>query len=121
MFEHTKNPTINDIDLLKIGRHFRLDQETKFVVGRNKDENEMIKAIALPDDILLEAKDFVGPVSILRGTNSKKHLQFAASVTLRYSDAPNDKTAIVSIKQNDSVEEISSESAKEEAYIQFRM
>ena len=121
LFEHTKNPTINDIDLLKIGRHFRLDEETKFVVGRNKDENEMIKAIALPDDILLEAKDFVGPVSILRGTDLKKHLKFAASVTLRYSDAPNDKTAIVLIKNNDSDEEIFSESAKEESYIQFRM
>lgn len=121
LFEHTKNPTINDIDLLKIGRHFRLDEETKFVVGRNKDENEMIKAIALPDDILLEAKDFFGPVSILRGTDLKKHLKFAASVTLRYSDAPNDKTAIVLIKNNDSDEEISSESAKEESYIQFRM
>ncbi|MGB1878985.1 MAG: tRNA (5-methylaminomethyl-2-thiouridylate)-methyltransferase, partial [Nitrosopumilus sp.] len=110
LFEHTKNPTINDIDLLKIGRHFRLDEETKFVVGRNKDENEMIKAIALPDDILLEAKDFFGPVSILRGTDLKKHLKFAASVTLRYSDAPNDKKAIVLIKNNDSDEEISSES-----------
>ena len=32
LFEHKKNPTINDIDLLKIGRHFRLDEETKFVV-----------------------------------------------------------------------------------------
>ena len=72
LFSHTKNPTINDIDLLKIGRHFRLDEETKFIVGRNKDENEMIKAISLPGDILLEAKDFVGPVSILRGSNSKK-------------------------------------------------
>ena len=71
LFDHTENPTINDIDLLKIGRHFRLDEETKFVVGRNKDENEMIKAIALPGDILLEAKDFVGPVSILRGKNAK--------------------------------------------------
>ena len=121
LFEHKKNPTINDIDLLKIGRHFRLDEETKFVVGRNKDENEMIKAIALPDDILLESKDFVGPVSILRGVNSKKHIEFASSVTLRYSDAPNDKTLIVSIKQSDSVEEITSESAKEESYIQFRM
>ncbi|HJM79200.1 MAG TPA: tRNA (5-methylaminomethyl-2-thiouridylate)-methyltransferase [Nitrosopumilus sp.] len=121
LFTHTKNPTINDIDLLKIGRHFRLDKETKFIVGRNKDENEMIKAIALPNDILLEAKDFVGPVSILRGSNSKKHLKFASSVTLRYSDAPNNMTAIVSIKDNDLIDEITSESAKEEEYIQFRM
>ena len=121
LFSHTKNPTINDIDLLKIGRHFRLDEETKFIVGRNKDENEMIKAIALPGDILLEAKDFVGPVSILRGSNAKQHLKFASSITLRYSDAPNNKQAIVSIKNNDLVEEIASQSAKEESYIQFRM
>ena len=121
LFSHTENPTINDIDLLKIGRHFRLDEQTKFIVGRNKDENEMIKAIALPGDILLEAKDFVGPVSILRGSNAKEHLKFASSVTLRYSDAPNNKQAIVSIKDNDLVEEITSQSAKEESYIQFRM
>jgi len=121
LFSHTENPTINDIDLLKIGRHFRLDEETKFIVGRNKDENEMIKAIALPGDILLEAKDFVGPVSILRGSNAKKHLKFASSVTLRYSDAPNNEQAIVSIKNNDLVEEITAESAEEKSYIQFRM
>ncbi len=121
LFSHTENPTINDIDLLKIGRHFRLDEQTKFIVGRNKDENEMIKAIALPGDILLEAKDFVGPVSILRGSNAKKHLKFASSVTLRYSDAPNNEQAIVSIKDNDLVEEIASQSAEEESYIQFRM
>ena len=121
LFSHTENPTINDIDLLKIGRHFRLDEQTKFIVGRNKDENEMIKAIALPGDILLEAKDFVGPVSILRGSNAKKHLKFASSVTLRYSDAPNNEQAIVSIKNNDLVEEITAESAEEKSYIQFRM
>ena len=121
LFSHTENPTINDIDLLKIGRHFRLDEETKFIVGRNKDENEMIKAISLPGDILLEAKDFVGPVSILRGSNAKKHLKFASSITLRYSDAPNDEQAIVSIINNELVEEIASQSAEEESYIQFRM
>ena len=121
LFSHTENPTINDIDLLKIGRHFRLDEQTKFIVGRNKDENEMIKAIALPGDILLEAKDFVGPVSILRGSNAKEHLKFASSVTLRYSDAPNNEQAIVSIKNNDLVEEITAESAEEKSYIQFRM
>ena len=121
LFSHTKNPTINDIDLLKIGRHFRLDEETKFIVGRNKDENEMIKAIALPGDILLEAKDFVGPVSILRSSNAKQHIKFASSITLRYSDAPNNEQAIVSIRDNDLVEEINSKSAEEESYIQFRM
>jgi len=121
LFEHIETPTINDIDLLKIGRHFRLDEETKFVVGRNKDENEMIKALALPRDILLEAKDYVGPVSILRGKNAKFHIEFASSVTLRYSDAPENEQGTVIIKNDNLSKEISSKRAEEESYIKFRM
>jgi len=121
LFEHVETPTINDIDLLKIGRHFRLDEETKFVVGRNKDENEMIKALALPGDILLEAKDYVGPVSILRGNNAKSHIEFASSVTLRYSDAPENEYGVIIVKNENSTEEISSKRAEEESYIKFRM
>ncbi len=121
LFEHTETPTINDIDLLKIGRHFRLDEETKFVVGRNKDENEIIKAVALPDDILLEARDHVGPVSILRGKNASSHISFAVSVTLRYSDAPKDKQAYVVSNTKNFKEEILTQGAKEEDYIKFRI
>jgi hypothetical protein len=121
LFDHIETPTINEIDLLKIGRHFRLDEETKFVIGRNKDENEMIKALALPGDILLEAKDYVGPISILRGKNAKLHLDFGSAVTLRYSDAPKTEKNIVSIKNGDSTDEISVECAEEESYLKFRM
>jgi tRNA U34 2-thiouridine synthase MnmA/TrmU len=121
LFEHIETPTINDIDLLKIGRHFRLDEETKFVVGRNKDENEMIKALALPGDILLEVKDYVGPVSILRGKNAKFHIEFASSVTLRYSDAPENEHGIVIVKNDNLSQQISSKRAEEESYIKFRM
>ena len=125
LFDHVETPTINDIDLLKVGRHFRLDEETKLVVGRNKDENEMIKAIALPGDILLEARDYVGPISILRGKNAPQHKEFASSVTLRYSDAPKEQGAqayVVSTKDDgSSKEEIISERAKEESYLKFRI
>ena len=121
LFSHIETPTINDIDLLKIGRHFRLDEQTKFVVGRHKDENEMIKAIALENDILLEAKDYMGPVSILRGKNNSPHIEFAASVTLRYSDAPKNDKALVTVKNNSKMQEISAIPANEESYIKFRM
>ena len=121
LFEHVETPTINDIDLLKIGRHFRLDEKTKFVVGRNKDENEMIKAIALPGDILLEARDYVGPVSILRGRNASEHIKFASSVTLRYSDAPKDAQSYVITNKEKSKEEILSTPITEESYLKFRI
>jgi tRNA U34 2-thiouridine synthase MnmA/TrmU len=121
LFEHIENPTINDIDLLKIGRHLRLDEETKLVVGRNKDENEMIKAIALPDDVLFEARDYMGPVSILRGKNAEKHIPFASSVTLRYSDAPKDEQNYVRVIKDKVKDEVIANSAKEEDYIKFRI
>jgi tRNA U34 2-thiouridine synthase MnmA/TrmU len=121
LFAHTETPTINDIDLLKIGRHFRLDEHTKFVVGRNKDENEIIKAIALPKDILLHVREYMGPVSILRGKNVNSYVKFASSVTLRYSDSPKGEQVCVIITRENSKEEITTQSAKEESYIKFRI
>jgi tRNA U34 2-thiouridine synthase MnmA/TrmU len=121
LFAHTETPTINDIDLLKIGRHFRLDEQTKFVVGRNKDENEMIKAIALPGDILFQARDHMGPVSILRGKNVETYVEFASSITLRYSDAPKGEQASVIINKDNTTEEIITQYAEEESYIKFRI
>ncbi|MBI2643013.1 MAG: tRNA (5-methylaminomethyl-2-thiouridylate)-methyltransferase [Nitrosarchaeum sp.] len=121
LFAHTETPTINDIDLLKIGRHFRFDEQTKFVVGRNKDENEMIKAIALPGDILFHARDHMGPVSILRGKNVDTHVKFASSITLRYSDAPKGEQASVIINKDNIQKEIITQHAEEESYIKFRI
>jgi len=121
LFAHTETPTINDIDLLKIGRHFRFDEQTKFVVGRNKDENEMIKAIALPGDILFQARDHMGPVSILRGKNVDVYVKFASSITLRYSDAPKGEQASVIINKDNTKKEISTQHAEEESYIKFRI
>jgi len=121
LFAHTETPTINDIDLLKVGRHFRFDEQTKFVVGRNKDENEMIKAIALPGDILFQARDHMGPVSILRGKNVDVYVKFASSITLRYSDAPKGEQASIIINKDNTKEEIIAQHAEEESYIKFRI
>jgi len=121
LFSHTETPTINDIDLLKLGRHFRLDDNAKLIVGRDKDENVMIESLALPDDVVLEAKDHVGPISLIRGTNADSHIEFAASVTLRYSDAPNEQTSIVSVQKGETKSEVSTTSAKEEVYLAFRI
>ena len=121
LFKHIETPTINDIDLLKVGRHFRLDKNAKLVVGRNKDENEMIKALALQSDILLEAKEHVGPTALLRGNNIDNYVELSASVTLRYSDAPKNKTDIVLVHKNEDATEITVKSAEEDAYIKLRI
>ena len=91
-------PTLNDIELLKVGRHFRVLHDAKFVVGRNKDENEVMKALVTDGDIIIEVKDYVGPICILR---CKKYddslLAKCAAIAARYSDAPRDNPSKVSI------------------------
>ena len=121
LFSHTETPTTNDIDLLKIGRHFRLDQSTKLVVGRNHNENEMIKSLALPGDILFEARDHVGPVSILRGKNNGDYMDFAAQITLRYSDAPKSESSTVITELNGKKTEILAKAIEESAYVKYRI
>ena len=121
LFKHVETPTTNDIDLLKVGRHFRFDEKTKLVVGRNQDENEVIKALALDKDVLLEAKDHVGPITLLRGENVQNYLDLGAAITLRYSDAPKEAASIIVTQKKDAKSEISTIPAKEEAYLQYRI
>ncbi|MDE1764277.1 MAG: tRNA (5-methylaminomethyl-2-thiouridylate)-methyltransferase [Thaumarchaeota archaeon] len=121
LFKHTETPTTNDIDLLKVGRHFRFDAKTKLVVGRNKDENEMLKALALPGDVLLETKDHVGPVSLLRGDDSESSLKLSSDITFRYSDAPKDTPGIMITQKNDSRSEISTANIGESEYLKYRI
>jgi tRNA U34 2-thiouridine synthase MnmA/TrmU len=98
LMEHVADiPTINDIELLKVGRHFRMTPTAKLVVGRNKDENEIVKALVQDDDVVLEAVDHVGPTCILRGKSDEDTVAKAASITLRYSDAPKDAKARIRI------------------------
>ena len=56
----------------------------KAVVGRNESENERMSALSRDDDLLLEAVDFTGPVTLLRGTPRRQDILFAAAVTARY-------------------------------------
>jgi tRNA-uridine 2-sulfurtransferase len=89
MMDHSNDvPTLNDIELLKVGRHFRLTSDAKLVVGRNKDENEMIKALVTEGDVVMEAMNYVGPTCILRGKHDAALLAKCAAIVLRYSDAP---------------------------------
>lgn len=121
LFAHTETPTINDIDLLKVGRHFRLDPGTKLIVGREKRENETISMLALDGDVLLEARDHVGPTSMIRGDAAPDHVEFGARVTLRYSDAPRGEAGMVRVARTSSKTDVCVYAATEDAYIGMRI
>jgi tRNA U34 2-thiouridine synthase MnmA/TrmU len=108
LYEHSNGiPDLNDIELLKIGRHFRLSNNTKLIVGRNKNENEILHSLKLENDILIEVSNYVGPTCILRTKKySDKEIKIAASTALRYSDAPKDKSTCVRVKIGKNEKEI---------------
>lgn len=87
LFTSDKNPELKEIELLKLGRHFRIDHNTKLVVGRDRRENEAIRAIAREDGVILSLMDVPGPTAAVSGDFSSGSLELAAAVTISYSDA----------------------------------
>jgi len=89
LIEKGKSFDFDDVELLKIGRHFRF-KECKIIVGRNEYENDKIIQLAKDDDLLFEAVSIPSPVTLLRikerSTNSE-YINAAALLTACYSDA----------------------------------
>ncbi len=75
------------IELLKLGRHFRLTQRAKVVVGRNEKENKAIKVLTRPEDILFSCQSVPGPTVLLSGEYDMDLLKVVAEITAAYSDS----------------------------------
>ncbi|MHA2008726.1 MAG: hypothetical protein ACXABO_16105 [Promethearchaeota archaeon] len=84
--EFNANPKMNDMHILKIGRHFRF-RNSKIIVGRNEIENNQLIRLKEPDDLIMEVKEIPGPVTIIQGEINEDSLNFSAKLTLRYSDS----------------------------------
>ncbi|MDI6763053.1 MAG: hypothetical protein QME83_08475 [Thermodesulfobacteriota bacterium] len=87
LMEHQYDFSLNDVHLLKFGRHFRLSPTAKLVVGRNEEENQKIETFSQAGDVLLKTVRYPGPVSLLRGEADETERERAASITARYSKA----------------------------------
>lgn len=87
LLEHNPNPSLKDINLLRIGRHFRISNKTKIIIGRNENENNMIRLFAENNDYLLWVDGFGSPLTIICGESDEDDLRLAASMCARYSDA----------------------------------
>lgn len=95
LMQHPEEYRVEDIRLLKIGRHFRMRSGVRVIVGRNKEENQLLKKEALAGDYTMHVRDYPGPVTLLRGNVGEADLQLAASLTVRYSDAKGQEQVIV--------------------------
>ena len=114
LFSHQEDYDIHDLDLLKYGRHFRADDQGKIIVGRNNLDNEKLRGLSTDDDLVLFMADFPGP-HVVVPHGSEALLPLAASLCVRYSDAPADLEAnVICQHKNSSRAIIANAAAKED-------
>ena len=96
LLDHSDAP-INDVHLLKVGRHFRIDEKTKVIVGRRESDNTRIENLAQKGDYLFMMENIQGPMTIVRGDVNGKNIEIAAQITARYSKEHDSVKAMVKI------------------------
>jgi tRNA-uridine 2-sulfurtransferase len=109
---------VRDIELLKTGRHFRLGPDTKLIIGRNEDENEVIGLLAREGDLLLTTPSIPGPNAILIGEITNNAEELAASMAVSYSDARDGET-LVKLRHRGTERIIRSRGQEKQGFIKY--
>jgi tRNA-specific 2-thiouridylase len=116
------SPSVKEIKLLRLGRHFRAEDGYKIIVGRDERDNDALEKIASPDDNILMAEgDFGTPIVLAEAGITDEGLALAARLCARYSAARNLTKVIVGIMCNGRASSIEVSPAGEAEVRQFRI
>ena len=85
LFQHKKRIAVKEVNLLKVGRHFRIG-ECKIIVGRNEAENAILMRTKQKTDYCFEVAGCGSPITILKGPKTRSAIEKAAGLTAFYSD-----------------------------------
>jgi len=91
LFDNEPDHGLRDIELLKFGRHFRIPEGGKIIVGRNQSDNEAIQSFIAENDVVVHMADVAGPATLVPG-GDRQALSIAASLCVLYSGAPPDQS-----------------------------
>jgi len=103
-----------DIELLAVGRHFRISPQTRLVIGRNESENMIIAGSRTLYELLLDVEDMPGPAAVLSYTASTAEIELAAALCARYAQSPPDREVTVRIRSSRETWKISARPAPED-------
>ncbi|MCX6091930.1 MAG: hypothetical protein NTX23_03570 [Candidatus Bipolaricaulota bacterium] len=78
--------TRDEFSILCVGRHFRLSEQVKLVVGRDEGENARLAGFAAGRILMEPSPDVMGPTALVAGTPTEEDLRLAASLVARYCD-----------------------------------
>lgn len=87
---------LEDILLLKTGRHFRVSKLAKLIVGRNEPENNRLASLKEENDFFFQPLELAGPSAILRAESADNSiLELCSRIVAKYCDGANDQTRIL--------------------------
>jgi len=102
LFKHQTTYTEDDLNLLKYGRHFRLNTETRLIVGRTQQENDaLFRYRDRSRDTVLKTLKYPGPTALLPKDAAPEVFTLAAAICAGYSKAPKDLPTEVRITGGD--------------------
>ena len=84
LFSHQPDCSVEDVELLKIGRQFRLSEHAKLTLGRHQKDNESIRQAAQGAYIVLRALDLSGPLGLVSGQPAAEDLRIAGAIVASY-------------------------------------
>jgi tRNA U34 2-thiouridine synthase MnmA/TrmU len=84
LINHQPDCSVNDVELLKIGRQFRLSEKAKLTLGRHQKDNEAIKEAAEDTHTLLNTPGLPGPIGVVTGIPTDEDLQVAGAILASY-------------------------------------
>jgi tRNA U34 2-thiouridine synthase MnmA/TrmU len=94
LFNNKKRVSLKDVQMLKVGRHYRFGKN-KIIVGRNETENKTLLQMKMSSDYWFEAQNCGSPITLLQGPKTKQAVEKAALLTAYHSDQ---KTGNVLVK-----------------------
>jgi len=84
LFLHSPHPTKREIELLKYGRHFRISDRIKIIVGRNSEDNKAILSLVEEKDDVFQLVNHPGPTVVIPGGGDEKSRALAAGLCVLY-------------------------------------
>ena len=97
---------MDDIMLLKVGRHIRPSPNYKLIVGREEGENKFLQGY-MKTFTSIKTTSHAGPLTLLDGVANDADLEYAARITARFSQGKNsDKVTVETRRPNGEVKSL---------------
>ena len=87
LYDHTDGiPPREDVELLAFSRHFRLPEGGRIIVGRNRADNQALKALVAQGRTILYTVNIPGPTAAVIGAMGEADLLRTAAIIADYGD-----------------------------------